>query len=365
LSAILVSREFLFRVEEEPADLRPNTPYTVDGIALASRLSFFLWSSIPDDELLTLAEQQKLHDPATLDAQTKRMLADPRASSLVTNFAAQWLHLKNLDAFTPDGRLFPDFDDNLRQAFRRETELLFQEMVSDDRSILTLLKSDHAHLNERLAKHYRIPHVYGAHFRPVALQPEWNRGGLLRHGSILTVTSYATRTSPVIRGKWILENILGTPPPPPAPDVPALEDNTVSAKLPIRERFAAHRANPACASCHLTIDPPGFALENYDAIGRWRTLDNDNPVDASGGLPDGSHFVGVDGLEQGLLARPELFATALTEKLLTFALGRGVEYTDAPAIRKIVNRAARHDYRFSTIVTGIAQSQPFTQRQAR
>ena len=253
------------------------------------------------------------------------MLADPRSRSLVSNFAGQWLHLRNLESITPDLRLFPDFDDNLRQAFRRETELLFESVLREDRSVLDLLKSDHTYLNERLAKHYGIPHVYGSHFRRVELGDDSMRGGLLRQGSVLTVTSYATRTSPVIRGKWILENILGTPPPPPPANVPALKDNTVSSSLSVRERLAEHRANVACAGCHKLMDPVGFALENFDAVGRWRDFEEGRPVDATGGLPDGSRFEGVTGLERALLKRPELFVGTLTEKLLTFALGRGVE----------------------------------------
>ncbi|HXG11394.1 MAG TPA: DUF1592 domain-containing protein, partial [Gemmataceae bacterium] len=334
----------------------------ISDLELASRLSFFLWSSIPDDELLDLAERGELRRPGVLARQTRRMLADPRARSLATNFAGQWLHLRNLDSVSPDARLFPDFDDNLRQAMRRETELLFEEVMREDRSVLELLKSDHTWLNERLAKHYGIPHVYGTRFRRVTLEPGSHRGGLLRHGSVLTVTSYATRTSPVIRGKWILENLLGTPPPPPPPDVPALDDNTVSAALPVRERLARHRANPACASCHNLIDPVGFALENYDAVGRWRTLEEGQPVDASGGLPDGSRFTGVDGLEEALLKRPEVFVGTLTEKLLTFALGRGMEYYDGPAVRQIVRTARDADYRFSAIIEAIVHSTPFQMR---
>lgn len=363
LSAILVSREFLFRTEQEPKGLKPGTPYRVSDVELASRLSFLLWSSIPDDELLALAERGELSRPGILPQQTRRMLADARAESLVKNFAGQWLHLRNLDSITPDGRLFPDFDDNLRQAMRRETELLFTEILRDDRSVLDLLRADHTFLNERLAKHYEIPHIYGSHFRRVALGPETQRGGLLRHSSVLTVTSYATRTSPVIRGKWVLENLIGTPPPPPEPDVPALDDSKVSEGLPIRERLAAHRNKPACASCHEFIDPPGFALENFDAVGRWRTLEEGRPVDASGGFPDGAKFTGVTGLEQALLNRPELFAGTLTEKLLTFALGRGVEPFDAPAVRQVVREAKADNHRFSAIVLGIVNSPPFTMRQ--
>jgi hypothetical protein len=362
LSAILVSGEFLFRVELEfPVGL-PRTAYHVGDLELASRLSFFLWSSIPDDELLDVAARGELRRPEVLARQTQRMLADPRSQTLVTNFAGQWLHLRNLESITPDGRLFPDFDDNLRQAFRRETELLFQEVMREDRSILDLLKSDHAWLNERLAKHYGIPHVYGPRFRRVALDPDSKRGGLLRHGSVLTVTSYATRTSPVIRGKWVLENLLGTPPPPPLPDVPALDDNTVAAGLPVRERLLQHRANAACASCHNLMDPVGFALENFDAVGRWRTAEEGRPVDASGGLPDGSQFTGVEGLEAALLRRPEIFAGTLTEKLLTYALGRGVEHYDGPAVREIVRTARAADYRFSALIAAIVNSIPFRMR---
>jgi len=292
------------------------------------------------------------------------MLRDERSRALVENFADQWLYLRNLDSITPDARLFPDFDDNLRQAFRRETELMFEDVLRHDRSVVTLLESDYTFLNERLAKHYGIPHVYGSRFRRVALDPSSHRGGLLRHGSILTVTSYATRTSPVIRGKWILENILGTPSPPPPPNVPSLDDKVVSARLPIRERLAAHRADPACASCHNLLDPVGFTLENFDAVGRWRELENGRPVDSSGGLPDGSRFDGVDGLERGLLARPEIFVTTLAEKLLTYGIGRGYEPTDGAAIRSAVRRAARDDYRFSSLILGIVESPAFQMRTA-
>jgi len=362
LSAVLVSREFLFRVERDPADVAPRTAYRIDDIALASRLSFFLWSSLPDDELLALAERGELHQPAVLAKQARRMLADPRSQSLVTNFASQWLHLRNLDSITPDGRLFPDFDDNLRQSFRRETELLFEDVVREDRSVLGLLKTDHAWLNERLAKHYGIPHVYGPRFRRVALEPGSPRGGLLRHGSVLTVTSYATRTSPVIRGKWVLENLLGTPPPPAPPNVPALDDNTVSATLSVRERLAQHRANAACAHCHNLMDPVGFALENFDAVGHWRTVEDGQPVDASGGLPDGSRFTGVAGLEESLLKRPEIFVGTLAEKLLTFALGRGIESYDGPAVRSIVRTARTADFRFSALIEAVITSTPFQMR---
>lgn len=362
LSAILVSPEFLFRIERPSAGNRLTGQQGLDDFALASRLAFFLWSSIPDESLLAAAERGELGRGSGLERQTRRMLADPRAMNLVHNFGDQWLQLRNLESITPDLRLFPDFDDNLRQAFRRETELHLESMLREDRSLLDLLRRNETYLNERLARHYGIPNVVGSEFRPVKLEPGSQRGGLLRQGSVLTVTSYATRTSPVLRGKWILENILGTPPPPPPGNVPALKEKTISNALPVRERLAEHRANIACAGCHNLMDPPGFALENFDAIGRWRTLEDGHPVNAEGGLPDGSQFSGVSGLEQGLLERPELFAMAFTEKLLTFALGRGLEPSDAPAVRAIVREAASDRYRFSTIVTGITRSPPFTLR---
>jgi mono/diheme cytochrome c family protein len=364
LSAVLVNPQFLFRIEAEPPGVAPNSAYRLPDIQLASRLSFFLWSSIPDDELLGLAERGELSKPEVLEAQARRMLADPRSRSLVSNFAGQWLHLRNLESITPDLRLFPDFDDNLRQAFRRETELLFEGVLREDRSVLDLLKSDHTYLNERLAKHYGIPNVYGSHFRRVELGDDTTRGGLLRQGSVLTVTSYATRTSPVIRGKWILENILGTPPPPPPANVPALKDNTVSSSLSVRERLAEHRANVACAGCHKLMDPVGFSLENYDAVGRWRSFEEGKPIDSTGGLPDGSQFEGVTGLEGALLKRPEVFVGTLTEKLLTFALGRGVDYHDAVAVRGIVRDARANNYQFSSLIVGIATSTPFQMRKA-
>ena len=365
LSAVLVSPEFLFRIERDPADVAPETTYPISDVELASRLSFFLWSSIPDEELLGIAQRGELHRPKVLESQVRRMLADPRSISLVENFAAQWLHLRNLESFTPDLRLFPDFDDNLRDAFRRETELHFEALLREDRTVLDLIKTDHTFLNERLAKHYGIPNVYGSRFRRVALDSESRRGGLLRQGSVLTVTSYATRTSPVIRGHWLLGNLLGTPPPPPPANIPNLKENTVSETLPMRARLSAHRANAACASCHDLMDPVGFALENFDAIGRWRLTENGLPIDASGGLPDGSRFNGVTGLEDALLKHPELFVGTLTEKLLTFALGRGIDEHDAPAIRRIVRDAQRDGNHFSSIVLGIVNSSPFTLRKTQ
>ena len=365
LRAILVSPEFLFRLENDPPGIGPHSAYSLTDVQLASRLSFFLWSSIPDDELLFLAEQGVLHQPSTLDQQVRRMLADPRSHALAGNFAAQWLHLRNLDSVTPDMRLFPDFDDNLRQAFRQETELFFESVLREDRSVLEFITADYTYLNERLAKHYGIPNVYGSQFRRVRLGDGRQRGGLLRQGSILTVTSYATRTSPVIRGKWVLDNILGIPPPPPPPEVPALKENTgVGKALTVRERLAEHRKKPACHGCHQLMDPVGFALENFDAVGRWRDLEEAHRIDSTGGLPDGSTFEGIAGLETAIAARPELFATTLSEKLLTYAVGRGVESSDAPAIRRIVRDAEKDGFRFSSFILGVVRSVPFRQRRS-
>lgn len=362
LSAILVSPNFLFRIELGPPNAEPGETHRLDDFALASRLSYFLWSSLPDAELLDLADTGKLSDPDTLEAQISRMLADPRSQALSTNFASQWLRIRNLNAVTPDLRIFPDFDDNLREAFRRETELLFQSIIDEDRPILDLITADYTYLNERLAAHYGIPGIYGSRFRKVPLDETSNRGGLLRQGSILTVTSYANRTSPVLRGNWILENILGTPTPPPPADIPSLEDVSVSADLPMRARLAKHRENKSCATCHNLMDPPGFALENYDAVGRWRNFEGTSPVDSSGGLPDGSRFNGTDGMEKALLERPGLFARTLTEKLLTYALGRGLEASDMPAVRQILRDSEPSGYRFSAIITGVVTSVPFTMK---
>jgi hypothetical protein len=295
----------------------------------------------------------------------RRLLADARSQTLVTNFASQWLHLRNLASITPDMRLFPDFDDNLRQAFRQETELFVDSILREDRSALDLLSANYTFLNERLAKHYGIPHVYGSRFRRVTLDADSRRGGLLRQASILTVTSYATRTSPVLRGKFILDNILGVPPPPPLPDVPALKDNTVDGNLSVRKRLAEHRTNATCAACHNLMDPVGLSLEKFDAIGRWRTSEAGTPIDASGGLPDGSQFADVHGLEQALLRRPEIFVGTFAERLLTYASGRGVETYDAPAIRTIVREARSQDFRVSSIILGIVKSQPFQMRKSR
>ena len=364
VSAVLFNPEFLLRVEADPNGVKAGIPYRISDLELASRLSFFLWSSVPDDELLDTAIRGDLRRPDVLEKQARRMLADPRSFNLASNFAGQWLRLRNLESVSPNVRLYPDFDDNLRQAFRQETELFFDSVLREDRSVLNLLRADYTFLNERLAKHYGIPGVYGSRFRRVTLAPESRRGGLLRHGSILSVTSYATRTSPVIRGVWVLSNLFGAPPPPPLPNVPAL-DGSVPANLPIRERLSAHRKDPVCASCHRTIDPVGFALENFDAVGRWREHDGDNgAIDAEGGLPGAGALKGVAGLEEGLLRRPELFAGTLTEKLLTFALGRGVEYYDGPAVRKILREARPDGYRFSSLILGIVKSVPFQMRRA-
>ncbi|HUQ95406.1 MAG TPA: DUF1592 domain-containing protein [Bryobacteraceae bacterium] len=366
LRAVLVSPEFLFRVEQDPPGLAPNTAYRISDLELASRLSFFLWSSIPDTELLDAAVNGKLRQPAVFQQQVKRMLADERSRALVSNFAEQWLYLRNLSSANPDMRLYPDFDDNLRQAFRQETELFFESILREDRSVLDLLKANYTFLNERLAKHYRIPNIYGSRFRRVTLGDDSVRGGLLRQGSVLTVTSYATRTSPVIRGKWILDNILGVPPPPPPAAVPALKEKTgIGNNLSMRQRMARHRADPACSGCHQLMDPVGFSLENYDAVGRWRTTEDAAPIDSGGSLPDGSKFQGVAGLEQALLSRPDAFVTTLSEKLLTYALGRGVESYDAPAIRQVVRDARPKDFRFSSIILGIVSSTPFQMRRSQ
>ena len=365
LASILVSPHFLFRVEPDPPGVAPGTPYRVSDVELASRLSFFLWSSIPDDELLDTAISGRLREPAVLQRQARRMLADPRARALVTNFAAQWLHLRSLAAITPDMRLFPDFDDNLRQAFRQETELFVDSILREDRSVLDLLQADYTFVNERLARHYGIPHVYGSHFRRVALERGSDRGGLLRQGSILTVTSYATRTSPVVRGKWVLDNLLGVPPPPPPADVPALKDNTVDGHLAVRRRLAEHRSNARCAACHNLIDPIGLSLERFDAVGRRRSLEDNVAIDASGSLPDGSRFADVGGLETALLRRPDLFVGTFTEKLLTYASGRGMEYYDAPAVRAIVRQARPGGFKMSSIVLGVVESEPFHMRMSR
>jgi hypothetical protein len=366
LRAVLVSPEFLFRIEQDPNGLAPNTAYRVSDVELASRLSFFLWSSIPDDELLDLAIQNKLHASGVLEKQVRHMLADERSRTLVTNFADQWLYLRNLSSANPDMRIFAGFDDNLGQAFRRETELFLGDIFQRDRSVLDLLSAKYTYLNERLAKHYGISNVCGARFRRVDLDESSHRGGLLRQGSILTVTSYADRTSPAIRGKWILGNLMGVAPPPPPNGIPKLtEVHGVEKAVSMRERMAQHRVDPACAACHKLMDPAGFAMENYDAVGRWRAQETGQIIDASGGLPDGSTFTGVDGLQKALMDRPEAFVGTMTEKLMTYSLGRGVTYTDAPAIRKIVRDGREGGYHFSSLVLGIVNSTPFQMRRTQ
>ena len=367
LRAILVSPEFLFRFESQPANMAPNQAYRITDLELASRLSFFLWSSVPDDELLDIAARGKLRSAAVFEQQVRRMLADERSRALVSNFAGQWLHVRNVAGLRPSPELFFEFDDNLRQAFQRQTELFFESILRDDRSVLELLDADHTFVNERLARHYGIPGVYGEQFRRIELPPDSVRRGLLGQGSILTVTSHANRTSPVLRGKWILENILGTPPPPPPPDIPELIERGNDGKvLPMRERMAQHRDNAVCASCHGQMDPLGLALENFDAIGRWRVADeSDTAIDASGTLPDRTRFQGPVELRKVLMNRSDDFIVTVTEKLLTYALGRGLESYDAPAVRRIQRESARTNYRFASVIMAVVKSTPFQMRQAR
>jgi hypothetical protein len=361
LERLLVDPDFIFRLERDPEGLKPGAVYRLPDVELASRLSFFLWSTIPDDELLTLAERGGLKDPGVLARQVRRMLADSRASAMVNNFSSQWLLVRNVRLHSPDVALFPQFDDNLREAFARETELFFESQFRDDRSVLDLLRADYTFVNNRLADLYGIPNVYGSHFRRVTLADE-KRHGVLGHGSILTVTSYPDRTSPVLRGKWVLENLLGAPPPPPPPDVPALQASSKTRPTTVRQRLEEHRANPVCASCHARMDPLGFPLENFDAIGQWREAEHDVTIDAAAVLPDGSKVDGPVAFRRALLARHEEFVTNVAEKLLTYALGRGVEYYDAPAVRRIVSEASARDYRWSDIVLAIVNSVPFQMR---
>jgi len=359
LQLILASPEFLFRFEPDPANVAAGTPYRIDDVALASRLSFFLWSSIPDDTLLNLAAQGKLKDPTVLDQQVKRMLADPRAEALADNFAEQWLFLRNLKNSAPNLDAFPDFDDNLRQAMLQETKLFFESIQHEDRSVLDLLNADYTFVNERLAKHYGIPNIYGSQFRRVPVTDPARRG-LLGQASILTVTSYPNRTSPVQRGKWILTNILGTPPTPPPPNVPQLTENAEGSQpKSVRERMEAHRADAVCAGCHKVMDPVGFALENFDAIGRWRASDDGAKIDPSGTLFNGAKVDGAAGLRETLTSRPDVFVGVMTEKLMTYALGRGVEYYDMPAVRRIVHDAGTRDFKFSSLIAGVVKSTPF------
>ena len=363
---ILVDPEFLFRIERAPATVEASVAFQLSDVELASRLSFFLWSSIPDDELLQIAIDGELKNPIVLEHQVRRMLVDVRSNALVENFAAQWLHLRNLRAVTPDVKRYPEWDDNLRQALQRETELFVGSQLRQDHSLVDLLAADYTFVNERLARHYGLPKIYGGRFRRVSFS-DGRRGGLLGQGSILTVTSYANRTSPVLRGKWLLENVLGTPVPPPPAEVPELSENGQAGKsASLRERLEQHTRNPACASCHSRMDPLGLALENFDAIGRWRSLDeNGTPGGAAATLPDGTTFQGPVELRELLLSRRQEFVATVTRKLLTYAVGRGIEYYDLPAVRAIMREAAPSDYRWSSIILGIAKSPPFQMKRSR
>ena len=362
LRLLLASPKFLFRGEPDPpavATRAAGTAYPVSNLELASRLSFFLWSSIPDDDLLNAAAKGTLKDPVVLERQVRRMLADPRSRALVDNFAAQWLFLRNLQSFQPDNEEFPNFDDNLRQAMRQETSLFVDSIMREDRSVLDLLTANYTFVNERLARHYGVPNVYGSQFRRVTLTDD-NRRGLLGQGAILAVTSYPNRTSPVLRGKWILENVLGTPPPSPPANVPPLKETGEGGKvLPVKALMEQHRTNPSCATCHRVMDPLGFSLENFDATGRWRTKEPSGAVDASGQLADGTPVDGPVALRKALLKRPEQFVRTMTEKMLTYALGRGLDYHDMPTVRAIAREAAADRYRFSSVVMGIVRSTPF------
>jgi hypothetical protein len=362
LQFILAHPEFVFRTEDAAANLKPGQAYRISDLELASRLSFFLWSTGPDDELMNLAVQKKLSSPGIFDQQVRRMVADPRSHELVKNFAGQWLQLRTLQSSTPEGVIYPDFDDNLRQAFRTEAEMFFDSIVREDRSVIDLLNADYTFVNERLAVHYGIPNVYGSQFRRVKLDGDLDvRRGLLGKGSFELVTSVADRTSPVQRGKWVLSNILGVIPPDPPPNVPVLKEtaNGAAVEQTMRQRMEEHRANPACASCHKMMDPIGFALENFDGVGTWRTKQSGQKLDASGQLTDGTKINGVVDLRAALVRYSPQFVRTVTEKLLTYALGRGVEYDDMPVVRSIVRDAARNDYRFSSLLMGIVTSQPF------
>jgi mono/diheme cytochrome c family protein len=366
LERLLVSSQFLFRIERPPVNVAVGTPYRVSDLELASRLSFFLWSSIPDDELLEIAAAGTLKDPKVLDQQVRRMLADRRSESLVTNFAAQWLYLRDIDAKVPDEILFADFDETLRAALKRETELFLDSVFRENRSVLELLSADYTFLNERLARHYDIPNIKGSHFRRVTLPDGSVRGGLLGHGSVLTITSYATRTSPVLRGKWVLENLLSSAPPPPPADIPSLkiEGKEPGKPLTMREAMTLHRAAPACAGCHARMDPIGFAMENFDAVGRWRDRDGENPIDSTGVFPDGTKFDGMAGLKRELLRQPGQLVGTVAERLLMYAIGRNLQYYDAPSVRTIVRDAAPGRYTLSSLVLGVVRSRPFQMREA-
>jgi len=361
LRRLLASPTFIFRIEEDPAGLAVGTAYRVNDVELASRLSFFLWSSMPDDTLLDLAVAGRLRQPAVLEAQVRRMLADPKANALVQNFAGQWLHIRNLQNIAPNTDEFPDFDNDLRDAFRRETELFFASIVKEDRDVLDLMTADYTFVNERLAKHYGLTGVYGPQFRRVTLAGEARRG-LLGKGSILLATSHADRTAPTLRGKWILENLLGTPPPAPPANVPPFEQTATAKPRTIRERLESHRANPSCASCHRTMDGLGFTLENFNAVGAWRVRESGGDVNAEGSMTDGQAAVGVAGLRAALLKHPDVFVQTLTEKLMTYGLGRGLQEYDMPVARRVVREAGVQDRKFSAIVMGIVKSTPFQMR---
>jgi mono/diheme cytochrome c family protein len=365
LERLMVSPQFLFRIEKEPATA-PGAA-VISDLELASRLSFFLWSSIPDEALLAAAAKGTLHQPAVLEAQVKRLLADKRARALVSNFAAQWLYLRDVRAKQPDEVLFPDFDETLRQALERETELFVASVLDEGRSVLDLLGANYTFLNERLARHYGVPNVKGSYFRRVEFPADSPRGGLLGQASLLTVTSYANRTSPVLRGKWVLENLLSAPPPPPPPNIPALstEAGEPGKQLTMRQAMTRHRANPACASCHARMDPIGFAMENFDAVGRWRDQDNGNAIDATGEFPGGVKFNGIAGLKKELLAQPDALVGTVAERLLMFALGRNLQYYDQPEVRAIIRRAAKDNYTLPALVMGVVNSKPFQMRQAQ
>jgi mono/diheme cytochrome c family protein len=373
LERLLVSSQFLFRIEREPLDVargRPSnvaegTAYRLSDIELASRLSFFLWSSIPDDELLDAAAAGRLKDPKLLEQQVRRMLADPRSESLVTNFAAQWLYLRDIAAKQPDEILFADFDETLRSAMQRETELFIGSVFRENRSVLDLLRANYTFLNERLARHYGVPNIKGSYFRRVTFPESSVRGGLLGQGSVLTITSYSTRTSPVLRGKWVLENLLSAAPPPPPADVPSLNTETAPGKpLTLREAMTRHRAAPACAGCHARMDPIGFAMENFDAIGRWRERDGQQPIDATGVFPEGTKFEGIPGLKKELLRQPDQFVGTVAERLLMYAIGRNLQYYDAPTVRAVIRGAELANQTLASLVLGIVKSRPFQMRQA-
>ena len=361
LERVLVSPDFLFRIEQDPADAQPGAMYAISDIELASRMSFFLWSSPPDDELLNQAERGALREPGMLEQQVQRMMADPHADAFIKNFVGQWLYLRNLEDFYPDPAAFPEFDENLRTALQRETELFIDDQIRSDASLLELLSADYTFVNERLARHYDIPGVYGSRYRKVTVDGN-QRGGLLGHGGLMMVTSYPNRTSPVLRGKFVLENLLGGPPPEPPPNVPALETSSDGKILTMREAMVMHRENPACRVCHAAMDPIGFSLENYDVVGKWRREFAGQPIDASGLLPDGNTFDGPDGLRGLLLERPDDLVGTITEKLMRFALGRSLEYYDMPEVRAVVRAASEDDYRWSSIILGVIESTPFQMR---